>query len=242
MCRGVINLIFALVSAFFLLFESKMQFKLQSVVAIALYICFAQVNFKIRSNFSSFCSQNYIISEHLCVRMFFSQICQSVDDDTIKKYKERYEIKELHTYLNGSDAIKDLGPEFIADVQSILEKFPHNTYVIKHVMSLVSDSSSKAQKLLFLFNFSHNVFISAQMEQLADTFDGKNAKITSATIKRKLTKKQDQDECGTVNAIDILKPIMLKQLPLERISGVFNLLYVLDGDGTEKDLESALVR
>lgn len=79
------------------------------------------------------------------------------------------------------------------------------------------------------------------MEQLADTFDGKNAKITSATIKRKL-KKQDQDECWTVNVIDILKPIMLKQLPLERISGVFNLLYVLDGDGTEKDLESALVR
>lgn len=79
------------------------------------------------------------------------------------------------------------------------------------------------------------------MERLVDTFDGKNAKITSATIKRKL-KKQDQDECWTVNVIDILKPIMLKQLPLERISGVFNLLYVLDGDGTEKDLESALVR
>lgn len=79
------------------------------------------------------------------------------------------------------------------------------------------------------------------MEQLAVTFDGKNAKITSATVQQKLST-HDQDECLNVNIIDILKSILLKELPLDRISGIFNLIYALDGDGTEKDLESALVR
>lgn len=76
------------------------------------------------------------------------------------------------------------------------------------------------------------------MDDLADKFGGKTAKITS--VKEKISEK-DRDECLVVNKIEILQSILLKQLPAERISGVLNSFYVLDGDGTEQDLENALV-
>lgn len=56
----------------------------------------------------------------------------------MKKYMEYYNISDLNTYLNGSDAIKDMGQEFVEDVQMILEKFDDNTYVTKTVLQLVS--------------------------------------------------------------------------------------------------------
>lgn len=79
------------------------------------------------------------------------------------------------------------------------------------------------------------------MDSLANKFGGSDSKITSATVKEELST-PDKDECWIVDLINILQPVLLKQLPLERISGVINLLYVLNGSGTENDLENALVR
>lgn len=71
-------------------------------------------------------------------------------------------------------------------------------------------------------------------------FDGKNTKITAATVKNQHLK-MEYDECVVINLIDVLQSLLLKQLPSERISGAINLLYVLAGGGTENDLENALV-
>lgn len=51
-----------------------------------------------------------------------------------------YGIPDLNTYLNGNGAIKDIGPEFVEDVQLILKKFDNNTFVTRNIMELVSDA------------------------------------------------------------------------------------------------------
>lgn len=66
-------------------------------------------------------------------------MCQSLDEITKTKiYKEYYRFSDLSSYLNGSDAIKGLGSEFIEDAQLILEKFDNNTFVTANVMNIVS--------------------------------------------------------------------------------------------------------
>lgn len=98
--------------------------------------------------------------------------------------------------------------------------------------------------ILFLGEFFSQEFLLTpflhQMDSLANNLGGSESKITSAAIKEDLLI-TDQDECATVDLIDILKPVLLKRLQPERISGVINLLYVLHGSGTEKELENALV-
>lgn len=78
------------------------------------------------------------------------------------------------------------------------------------------------------------------MQSLAYTLDGRNSRITSATVKAPI-QKWNYDLCWIVNDRDILKSLLSKQLPPQRINGVLNLISVLDGDGTEDDLENALV-
>lgn len=56
----------------------------------------------------------------------------------MKKYLEYYNISDLNTYLNGSDAIKDMGQEFVEDIQLILEKFHDNAYVTRTILEFVS--------------------------------------------------------------------------------------------------------
>lgn len=68
------------------------------------------------------------------------QICQSEEDQTMKKYKEYYNMSDLSDYLTGSNAIKDIGPGFVEDVQLILEKCHNNPYVTRDIMDVVSDS------------------------------------------------------------------------------------------------------
>lgn len=48
-------------------------------------------------------------------------------------------------------------------------------------------------------------------------------------------------ECWTVNVRDTLRSLLLKQLPSERADRLINLMAVIDGDGTGKDLGNALV-
>lgn len=70
---------------------------------------------------------------------------------TMEKYKSFYEIPDLNTYLNGSEAINGISAEFVADVQIILEKFDNNTYVTRTIMNLVSDfSEGKVEYFLYL--------------------------------------------------------------------------------------------
>lgn len=79
------------------------------------------------------------------------------------------------------------------------------------------------------------------MESLATKYHGKDAKITVATVKE-VNSKIEQDECTTVNTIDILQSLLRGQVPPERISGVINLFYALDADKSKEELEHALVR
>lgn len=59
----------------------------------------------------------------------------------MKEYKAFYYIQELDAYVNGSYAIKDIGTEFVEDVQRILEKFDNNTYVTGQILRMVSNIS-----------------------------------------------------------------------------------------------------
>lgn len=81
------------------------------------------------------------------------------------------------------------------------------------------------------------------MDELANHLDGKNVKLTSTTVIEKISNwdDDDDDKFCTVDVIDIIHSLLLKQLPPERFDGVINLLYVLEGIGTVKDLENALV-
>lgn len=71
----------------------------------------------------------------------FFQICQSVDvdDQLMETWKKLNRLPDLNVYLNGSDAIKDMNPEFFEDLQTIQEKFPNNIYVTKFILGMVSD-------------------------------------------------------------------------------------------------------
>lgn len=73
--------------------------------------------------------------------MFYSQICQSVSDQTTKSYLEFYEYEDLNTYVNGNDAIIDINPDFVEDVRIILKKFDNNTFVTGKILDLVNDFS-----------------------------------------------------------------------------------------------------
>lgn len=57
-----------------------------------------------------------------------------------------------------------------------------------------------------------------------------------------MKKPMDRFDQGVVDAIDVMQSTMLKQLPPERIYGVLNLFYIVHGNGTEQDVENALVR
>lgn len=62
----------------------------------------------------------------------------------MKKYEQYYSLAELSDYLNGSKAVKGIGPEFAEDVQLILKKFDNNPFVIRNMKELVSDFICKA--------------------------------------------------------------------------------------------------
>lgn len=80
------------------------------------------------------------------------------------------------------------------------------------------------------------------MEALANTFHGKNSKITLTAVKETINNfKANHSICGIIETVNILQSLLLKHLPRERISGVINLYAVLYDGGTEEDLENALV-
>lgn len=65
-----------------------------------------------------------------------------VANRTRKAYMEYYSVpKDLNTFLERSDAIKDINPEFVEDVQLILKKFETNVFVTRNIMELVSLTS-----------------------------------------------------------------------------------------------------
>lgn len=66
-------------------------------------------------------------------------MCESVDEQIRKEYLQYNLISELDTFLNGSDAIKDINPEFIEDMKIILEKIEDNLYVTALVLDIVSE-------------------------------------------------------------------------------------------------------
>lgn len=76
-----------------------------------------------------------------------SQICQCLDEHTKTKiYKDYHSYSDPNDYLNGSYAIKDISPQFVEDVQLILEKFDNNTYVTSKILAVVSDFFRRYKK------------------------------------------------------------------------------------------------
>lgn len=59
---------------------------------------------------------------------------------------ENPSVAKLKTYLDGCDghAIKDISPQFIENVNNVLEKYQNNNYVLSHLYSIVSESSCKS--------------------------------------------------------------------------------------------------
>lgn len=93
----------------------------------------------IKSNLFKF--KMYHLQEYAFTPEYFdAEWCKNIT--LMERYKDFYEIEDLNTYLNGSNAIQDIGSEFVEDVQMILEKFNNNTYVTHIItMDLVSDFS-----------------------------------------------------------------------------------------------------
>lgn len=48
------------------------------------------------------------------------------------------EFLEIQKYLNGTDAIKDVSPQFVKNVYTIFEKFQDNVFVKKQIKGMVS--------------------------------------------------------------------------------------------------------
>lgn len=78
----------------------------------------------------------------------------------------------------------------------------------------------------------------------------KNIKINSTTVIEHYKKEEahaaqnlplETGICSILEFINILPPILLKELPAERVSGFINLHYVFRGGGSKKDVEDALV-
>lgn len=84
----------------------------------------------------------------MCI--FSLQICQGIDDEIkTELYKRYYRVDDLESYLNGSNAIKDLGAEFVEDVRLIHEKLDNNIFVVENVLILVSDLALSSQWICF---------------------------------------------------------------------------------------------
>lgn len=49
------------------------------------------------------------------------------------------DILKIQNYLNGSDAIKEISPQFVEDVNIVLEKYQNNTFVITVLKGVVSE-------------------------------------------------------------------------------------------------------
>lgn len=52
---------------------------------------------------------------------------------------ETSDIVKIKTYLNGSDAIKDISPQFVENVNIVLEKYQDNILVMALLKSIVSE-------------------------------------------------------------------------------------------------------
>lgn len=50
-------------------------------------------------------------------------------------------VAKIQAYLHGSDghSIKDMSPQFIENVNNVLEKYQNNNYVLFHLYSIVSE-------------------------------------------------------------------------------------------------------
>lgn len=73
-------------------------------------------------------------------------------------------------------------------------------------------------------------------------FGGKDSKITPATVQKHKVRMEYDEWASAVDSIDILRLLLLKELPEERVGGVINLIFVLAGGGTDDGRENALVR
>lgn len=62
-----------------------------------------------------------------------------------------------------------------------------------------------------------------------------------ASLKEQLRKEYLYEQ-GALDDIKLMQMTMEKQLPSERFSGVLNILFALSGNGTDRDMENALVR
>lgn len=75
---------------------------------------------------------------------------------------------------------------------------------------------------------------------MAVSFEGDETTITLDDVKI-VVRQIYRDDQAIVDIIDLMESTMLKQLPPEHIYGVLNLFYALHGNGTEKEIEDALV-
>lgn len=49
------------------------------------------------------------------------------------------DVEKIQSYLNGSEAIKDISPQFVENVNIILEKYENNTFVTLYMIGIVSE-------------------------------------------------------------------------------------------------------
>lgn len=85
------------------------------------------------------------------------------------------------------------------------------------------------------------LFLFDQLKKLATEYHGNDTKITLASLKEHRARMNFFDQ-WVFNEIELMQSAMLKQLPAERVSGVLNVFYALNGRATDETLEHAMVR
>lgn len=167
---------------------------------------------------------------------------EQVRDAVKRKNAEMPSVAKIQAYLNGSDGhvIKDMSPQFIENVNNVLEKFQNNNYVVYHLYAIVSEFINLIKtsinlievEVCVLFNNDNNYTF--QMDHLER--DGKDSRLTVADVRK------DATENGMIfNYVDVLQTLLSKELPPEQVNGIINLKLMTRRNATDNEIENALV-
>lgn len=151
------------------------------------------------------------------------------------------DILKIQSYLNGSDAIKDISPQFATNVNIILEKYQNDIYVIPMLKSIVSEKwKRKHMSLSKTFRLMISKYLYFQTRLLAESLHGKNSKINVDAVKE-IRRRQHLENGDQMDQAYLLKVMLSKQLPPERVNGIINLILMVRRNATDDEIENALV-
>ncbi|XP_037049880.1 uncharacterized protein LOC119084134 [Bradysia coprophila] len=168
--------------------------------ALVLYICFVQMC-SCQKDESKEDNESFELAATL--KAFYHGNRQPETSDVVK----------IQGYLNGTDAIKDISPQFTENVKIVIDKYQDNILVMTMMKSI--------------------------MGLLAETLHGKNYTIDVDTVKE-MRRSRHLENGDQMDKAYVLKVLLSKQLPPERVNTIINVILMMRRNATDDEIENTL--